>query len=55
MGDQSYKHDRRTAAGDLRLSSEQFLKVFGTDVTLDGMAKAIAAFERTALSGNSSL
>ena len=32
---------------------EQFAKVFGTDVTLDGFAKAIAAFERTALSGNS--
>ena len=34
--------------------TEQFRKVFGTDVTLDGMAKAIAAFERVAaLSGNS--
>ncbi|MGO9466235.1 MAG: cytochrome-c peroxidase [Isosphaeraceae bacterium] len=33
---------------------EQFQKVFGTDVTLDGMAKAIATFERVAaLSGNS--
>jgi cytochrome c peroxidase len=33
---------------------EQFQKVFGTDVTLDGMVKAIASFERaTALSGNS--
>ncbi|WP_240911372.1 cytochrome-c peroxidase [Paludisphaera soli] len=33
---------------------EQFRKVFGTDVTLDGMAKAIATFERVAaLSGNS--
>jgi cytochrome c peroxidase len=31
---------------------EQFQKVFGTDVTVDGMAKAIAAFERTVLSGN---
>lgn len=31
----------------------QFAKVFGTDVTLDGFAKAIASFERTALSGNS--
>ena len=30
-----------------------FRKVFGTDVTLDGIAKAIAAFERTVLSGNS--
>jgi cytochrome c peroxidase len=33
---------------------EQFEKVFGTTVTLDGMAKAIATFERVAaLSGNS--
>jgi len=33
---------------------EQFQKVFGTDVTLDGVAKAIAAFERAvALSGDS--
>lgn len=34
--------------------TEQFQKVFGTDVTLDGMAKAIATFERVAaLSGDS--
>jgi len=32
---------------------EQFQKVFCTDVTLDSVAKAIAAFERTFLSGNS--
>jgi cytochrome c peroxidase len=32
---------------------EQFMTVFGTDVNLDGFAKAVAAFERTALSGNS--
>ncbi len=33
---------------------DQFRKVFGTDVTLDGVAKAIASFERVAaLSGNS--
>ncbi len=31
----------------------QFQKVFQTDVTADGIAKAIAAFERTVLSGNS--
>jgi cytochrome c peroxidase len=30
----------------------QFQKVFGTDVTSDGIAKAISAFERTVLSGN---
>jgi cytochrome c peroxidase len=33
---------------------ERFQKVFCTDVTIDGIAKAIAAFERTILSGNSS-
>jgi cytochrome c peroxidase len=53
MGKQSYKKiiDRlRKISG----YTEQFHKVFGTDVTLDGLAKAIAAFERTAaLSGNS--
>jgi cytochrome c peroxidase len=32
---------------------ERFQAVFGTDVTADGIAKAIAAFERTVLSGNS--
>ncbi len=30
----------------------QFQAVFGTDVTSEGIAKAIAAYERTALSGN---
>ncbi len=52
MGDQSYKQivERLRGISGYR---EQFLKVFGTDVNLDGMAKAIAAFERTALSGNS--
>lgn len=32
---------------------ERFQAVFNTDVTADGIAKAIAAFERTVLSGNS--
>jgi len=32
---------------------ERFQKVFGTGVTKEGIAKAIAAFERTILSGNS--
>jgi cytochrome c peroxidase len=32
---------------------ERFQKVFGTDATNEGIAKAIAAFERTVLSGNS--
>lgn len=52
MGKQSYQEivERlRTIPG----YREPFRKVFGTDVTLDGMAKAIATFERTALSGNS--
>lgn len=30
----------------------QFQKVFGTDVTAEGMAKALASFERTVLSGD---
>lgn len=30
----------------------QFQAIFGTDVTADGIAKAIASFERTVLSGN---
>ncbi len=33
--------------------TEAFQKVFGTGVTKEGIAKAIAAFERTVLSGNS--
>jgi cytochrome c peroxidase len=53
MGTQSYKEivERlRTIPG----YRDQFQKVFGTNVTLDGMAKAIATFERVAaLSGNS--
>jgi cytochrome c peroxidase len=52
MGDQNYRQiieKLRTIPG----YKEQFRKVFGTDVTLDGMAKAVAAFERTALTGNS--
>jgi cytochrome c peroxidase len=32
---------------------ERFQKVFGTDVTKEGIALAIAAFERTVISGNS--
>ena len=31
---------------------QQFQQVFGTDVNTDGMAKAIAAYERTVLSGD---
>ena len=54
MGKQSYKEiiDR---LAKIPAYTEQFEKVFGSHVTLDGMAKAIATFERVAaLSGNSS-
>ena len=53
MGNQNYEQiiDR---LAKIRGYIEQFEKVFGTPVTLDGMAKAIATFERVAaLSGNS--
>jgi cytochrome c peroxidase len=53
MGKQSYKEivQRLRKIPGYR---DQFEKVFGTDVTLDGLAKAIATFERVAaLSGNS--
>jgi cytochrome c peroxidase len=53
MGKQSYRMiiDRLRAIPGY---TDQFKKVFGTDVTLDGISKAIASFERaTALSGNS--
>ncbi len=32
---------------------QQFQEVFGTEVTMDGVGKAIASFQRTVLSGNS--
>jgi cytochrome c peroxidase len=53
MGKQSYKEiiERLRQIPDYH---EQFEKVFGTTVTLDGTAKAIATFERVAaISGNS--
>ncbi len=40
---------------DIRGYRDRFNKVFGTVVTLDGVAKAIATFERTVVSGNSAL
>ena len=53
MGKQDYKQIIERLA-KIPAYSEQFEKVFGTPVTLDGMAKAIATFERVAaLSGNS--
>ena len=39
--------------GGIRGYQEQFRRVFGTDLTPDGVAKAIATYERTILSGNS--
>lgn len=53
MGKQSYEEivNRLRTVPSYK---EQFETVFGSDVTLDGMAKAIATFERVAaLSGNS--
>lgn len=38
--------------GVLRGYQEQFRKVFGTELSPEGVAKAIAAYERTILSGN---
>ena len=52
MGDQSYQEIIERLR-KIKGYQDQFQQVFGTDVTLDGMAKAIAAFERSALSGNS--
>jgi cytochrome c peroxidase len=53
MGKQSYKEIIARLA-TISGYQEQFRSVFGTDVTLDGMAKAIATFERiAALTGNS--
>jgi cytochrome c peroxidase len=53
MGKQSYKEIIARLA-KISGYQEQFRNVFGTDVTLDGMAKAIASFERVAaLTGNS--
>jgi len=53
MGKQSYKEIVERLRG-IPGYRDQFRKTFGTDVTLDGMAKAIASFERVAaLSGNS--
>jgi cytochrome c peroxidase len=53
MGEQKYEQIIERLA-KVPAYTEQFEKVFGTPVTLDGMAKAIATFERVAaLSGNS--
>jgi cytochrome c peroxidase len=52
MGKQSYKEIIERLR-KIEGYQQQFRKIFGTDVTLDGMAKAIATFERTVLSGNS--
>lgn len=39
--------------GKIKGYQEQFQKVFGTDVSLQGIAEAIAAYERTVISTNS--
>jgi cytochrome c peroxidase len=53
MGEQNYEQIIERLA-KIPGYVDQFAKVFGTPVTLDGMAKAIATFERVAaLSGNS--
>jgi len=39
--------------GPVKAYQAQFQRVFGTGVTADGVAKAIASFQRTLLSGNS--
>ncbi|MBN2291902.1 MAG: cytochrome-c peroxidase [Pirellulales bacterium] len=49
-------HELKEMIADLNNLSEYkeaFQQVFGTDVTREGVAMAIAAFERTVLSGNS--
>ena len=43
----------RANLGPVKAYQAQFQRVFGTGVTADGVAKAIAAFQRTILSGNS--
>lgn len=44
-----------TRIGAIPEFATEFKRVFGTAVTIDGIAKAIAAFERTLLSANSPL
>ena len=52
MGNQSYQARSWSGSGPSRdYQGAVPRKVFGTEVTLDGMAKAIASFERTALVG----
>jgi cytochrome c peroxidase len=53
MGDQTYEEIVERIR-EVPAYREMFRKTFGTDVTLDGMSKAIATFERVAaLTGNS--
>jgi cytochrome c peroxidase len=53
MGDQTYQ-EIVTRLRKIPGYQDQFKKVFGTEVTLDGIAKSVATFERAAaLSGNS--
>lgn len=52
MGDQSYE-EIILRLRRIKAYRQQFRNVFGTDITLDALAKALAAFERTVLTGNS--
>jgi cytochrome c peroxidase len=59
LEEQSIKDSNRTdekvveSLGAIPAYREQFRKVFGTDLNPDGVGKAIAAYVRTILSGNS--
>jgi cytochrome c peroxidase len=59
LEEQSIKDSNRTdekvveSLGAIPAYREQFRKVFGTDINPDGVGKAIAAYVRTILSGNS--
>lgn len=59
LEDQAFKSSDQTpelvvkSLGAIPAYQEQFRKVFGADLNAQGVAKAIAAYERTILSGNS--
>jgi cytochrome c peroxidase len=59
LEDQAFKASDQTPEllvnqlGAIPAYQEQFRNIFGTDLNAEGVAKAIAAYERTILSGNS--
>jgi cytochrome c peroxidase len=56
QNEQEMRNTKENLERTLRATTEyreEFQRIFGTDVTLDGIAKAIAAFERTLISGDS--